>query len=469
MNRSFRFQLALRFTAIMAVGMALVSTASLLTLRVVLDRELNASLLNVASIQGASVTDAPSGEMHFHEWELTPQEATSVSELLRYAQVWRSDGVSLLRSQYMTDDLPLDGSALRASADGTLAWTEASYQGSPVRSLWYPLDRFGMAHERHVLQVAAPLGGRNEMLARLGLFLAGISLLVVAGSFAGSWWLAGKAVRPVHEIIDQAEAIEAGSLQKGISAYAETREYQRLGQVLNTMLGRLQRSFEAQRRFTADASHELRSPLTAMRGELELAIRRERSPEEYRRVLSSTLEEVQRLSRITEDLLILARSDAGAVRPRLESTDLAQLAARVLERLGTRARGKGVRTSLERSGPTLTLGDPGMLEQVLWNLAENAVKFTPGGGAVHLAVAGEPGTVRVVVSDDGPGLGPEPDRVFERFYRRDPSRTPGGEAGTGLGLAIVRAIVEAHGGKVRAGNRETGGARFEVELPTGLS
>jgi len=465
--RSFRFQLALRFTGTMALGVLLVSLASLLTLREVLDREVNANLLEVASIQAASVTGAPSGEMRFHEWQLTPQEAASLSDLVRYAQVWRSDGVSLLRSQYMTGDLPLEREALMRAAEGTLAWTESSYQGLPVRSLYYPLERLGEAHERHVLQVAGPLGARNEMLGRLALFLAALFVLVTSGSFLGSWWLAGKAVRPVHEIIDQAEALEAGSLQRGISAWADSREYQRLTQVLNTMLARLQRSFEAQRRFTADASHELRSPLTAMRGELDLALRRERTPEEYRRVLSSTLEEAVRLSRITEDLLTLARSDAGAIRPRREETDVAALAARVMERLATRAREKDVRVVLEKGAATVAPVDAGMLEQVLWNLSENAVKFTPPGGRVRIRVVREDGDLRVTVSDTGAGLGEEPTRVFERFYRRDASRTPGAEeAGTGLGLAIVRAIVEAHGGRVRASNADGGGARFDVSLPT---
>ena len=308
MRRSFRFQLALRAATAMAVGLAAVGTATFLGLRSILDNELDASISNVASIQAASLTDAPSGEMHFHEWELTPEEAASLEDLVRYAQVWQADGVSLLRSQYMTSDLPLDRENPARAEAGSVVWTQTTWNGMPIRALYYPLERFGMAHERHVLEVAAPPVKRNQMLLRVGLFLVVLTLLMGGATFAGASWLAGRAIRPVHEVIDQAEAIRAGSLDRRIHAYAEVREYRRLVDVLNGMLGRIQGAFEAQRRFTADASHELRSPLTAMRGELELALRRERAPGQYPRVLESTLEEVVRLSRIAEDLLVLARS-----------------------------------------------------------------------------------------------------------------------------------------------------------------
>ena len=313
MSRSFSVQLALRATVVMAFVLGAVSVVGVLALGAILDREIDATILSVASIQAAALTDGPSGEMHFHDWELTSDEAASVDELVRYAQVWRFDGVSLLRSQYMTEDLPLDAEHLSRADQGELVWTRSEFAGEHIRALYYPLDRLGPVHDRHVLQVAAPLAGRDAMVARVGVFLGLLSLLVTAGTFAGSWWLADRAVAPVHEVIDQAEGISAQSLDRRIHAYADTREYRRLVDVLNTMLGRIQGGFEAQRRFTADASHELRSPLTAMRGELDLALRRDRDSEEYRRVLGSTLEEVVRMSRITEDLLTLARSDTGAV------------------------------------------------------------------------------------------------------------------------------------------------------------
>jgi two-component system OmpR family sensor kinase len=316
--------------------------------------------------------------------------------------------------------------------------------------------------------VAAPLAVRHALVRRLELLFAAIVMVVTLASATGSWWLAGRAVRPVHEVIDQAEAIGAGSLDHRIHAYADMREYHRLVEVLNTMLARIQHAFETQTRFTADASHELRSPLTALRGEIELALRKDRSAEEYRRVLESNLEEILRLSRISEDLLTLARADAGALPRGAHETDAGDVATRIVDRFRRRADEKGITLTLELRGDGPVGLDPGLLGQILWNLTDNAVRFTPAGGRVGVSVDRTPSTLEIEVTDSGPGLGEDPDRVFDRFFRLDPVRTPGGEAsGTGLGLSIVRAIVDGFGGQVDAGNLPGGGARFRAALPLG--
>ena len=228
-------------------------------------------------------------------------------DLNRYAQIWSADGTSLVRGRYITEDLPLDPSALARAADDELVWTRGVFQGSPIRSLYYPLERLGELHNHHVLQVAAPLDARNRLLRRVGLLLLGILGTIAAATFGGAWWLAGRMVRPVDAIIDQAEGIAHGEPHRKIEAFADTWEYQRLVQVLNRMLTRLEAALETQKRFAADASHELRTPLTALRGQIEVALRRDRSPEEYVAVLDSALEESERLSRIAEDLLTLTR------------------------------------------------------------------------------------------------------------------------------------------------------------------
>ncbi len=467
MTRSLRFRLAARVAAAVTGSLAIISLIGLIGAREFLDRELNASLLNVASIQASSVTDAPTGEMRFHEWDLSPAEAAQVRELNRYAQVWSAEGESLLRTQVITVDLPLDTTALRAAARGQLVTTEQRFQGIPIRSLFYPLERLGPLHAHHVLQVAAPLTGRNRMLVQLAWLLAGITILAGGASFIGGWWLARRVVQPVHEVIDQAEAIRAGTLGRRIEASADSQEYERLVGVLNTMLARLENAFETQRRFTADASHELRSPLTALRGEIEVALRREREPAEYRRVLESNLQEVDRLSRLGEDLLTLARSDAGVMQPRFEPTDLSERAERVVEQLRNEAAKKRVQVSVVGSASTIE-ADPSLIDRLLWNLVENAVKFTPDGGRVEIRLTRESGDAVVEVADTGPGV-PEDDleRIFERFYRVDAARTASPDSpGTGLGLSIVRAIAGIHGGSVVATNRVDGGALFRVRLPT---
>ncbi len=469
--RSFRSRLAFRATLVVALGLCLLSVGTAYALGTLLDREIDASILNIAAIQAGSLADGPGDEMHFHEWELTPEEAVSVRDLVQYAQVWDANGSSLLRSQYMTSDLPINGDALARASGGELVWARQDFEGTSVRMLFYPLERLGAAHEAHVLQVAAPLTQRDSILLRAIVFFCVLTLLLASATYAGSWWLAGSAVRPIHAVIDQAEEIGVGSLDRRINAFADTAEYRRLVDVLNTMLTRIHGAFEAQRRFAADASHELRSPLTVMRGEIEVALRRPRSEQEYVEILESTLEEVVRLSRISEDLLALARSDAGTLEPCAEVVDVQATVGRIVERLRGKAEDRGMSITLSTGGsPTATV-DAAVLGQIAWNLADNALDHAPDGGNVRVRVSRDDVSVTVMVEDDGPGIGSvDPDLLFERFYRGDRSRSRSDRVThTGLGLAIVRALARAHGGSVQAEDRSGGGAIFTAvlrQLPT---
>jgi len=465
--RSFRVLLGIRMTAAMTAAVGAVAVLSFLGLRQGLNRELDASLLNVATIQAAAVTDDPAGEMQFPEWELTPEEAASVRELNRYAQIWSADGQSLVRGRYFTEDLPLDTAALARAAADELVWTQGVFQEIPIRSLYYPLERLGELHTRHVLQVAAPLEARNRMLRSVGLSLLAILSTIAASTFVGAWWLAGRVVRPVDAIIDQAEGIARGEPHRRIEAYADTWEYHRLVQVLNQMLSRLEAALETQKRFAADASHELRTPLTALRGELEVALRRDRTAEEYVRVLDSALEEAERLSRLAEDLLTLTRSEAGVLEPLIQSVDLTERVQRTVVRLTQEAEGKEVQISGPAEEEVTGDVDPDLFDQVVWNLLGNAVKFSPQGGQVDIRLEHSVRGVVLAVSDNGPGIPKDQhQKVFERFFRTDESRTHGEDnSGTGLGLAIAKAIVELHRGEIEVENRPGGGAVFRVLIP----
>jgi two-component system OmpR family sensor kinase len=466
-TRSLRLTLAVRFAAAMAAGLMAMALLAWFAIRETLDRQIDTSLTNVASIQAAAITEPESGEMRIREWEVTPEEAASIQDVARFTQVWSAEGESLLRSRYLTRDLPLDTMALLRAGAGEIARVDQEFGGMDIRSLYYPLGRLGEPHGPHVLQVAAPLEAHDATLRNAGLLLLGIVIVAAGMTFAGAWWLADRAVQPVAEIVDQAEEIGARTLKRRIGAWADIREYQRLVHVLNDMLDRLEAAFESQRRFTADASHELRSPLTALRGELELARRRERSPEEYRRVIDSALEEVERLSRTAEDLLTLARSDAGVMQPRLVPVDLGGLVRGVAERSRVPAQTRRVELQVEAgTGPTV-VADPDLVGRLVRNLVENAVKYTPGGGRVRVEVAREKESGLVIVEDTGPGI-PAADlgRVFERFHRVEDSRTPERDGGgAGLGLAIARSIAVAHAGDLTVENRPEGGTRFVARLP----
>lgn len=469
MRRSFRFQLALRFAGAMGTGLVIVGLLSFLAVRETLDREIEATLLGVASIQAGTATAAEEGEMRLVEWELTAEEAEALRDLNRFSQIWGEDGRSLLRTRYLTEDLPLDTVALQRAASGEMVWEEQEFQGMPVLSLYYPLGRFGEQHEAHVIQVSAPLESRDRLLGGIALFGFLAVTAISLASFGGAWWLADRTLGPVRRVTEQAEEIGGGTLGRRITAHADTDEYERLVRVLNGMLARIDHAFEAQKRFTADASHELRSPLTALRGEIEVALRRDRSPDEYRRVLTSALEEAERLARTAEDLLTLTRSDAGVMEPRLRVVDLGDEVGGVVERLRKLSEGKGLRLSAELESGVHVLGDPDLLDRLVWNLVENGVKFSPEGGSVEVEVGCKGNGAPVLeVRDTGPGLDEDHlEQIFERFTRGDRARGRSPDtAGTGLGLAIARAIADVHGAELHISNRPDGsGAVARVRFP----
>jgi two-component system, OmpR family, sensor kinase len=301
----------------------------------------------------------------------------------------------------------------------------------------------------------------------LPLVLIAIIFAGTAATMIGAWHFTSSAVRPVTEITAQATRIEAGTLNQRILAHAETEEYEGLVAVLNRMLERLERGFAAQRRLTADVSHELRTPLTAMRGAIEVALRAPRSQREYEQVLRGELEEIDRLTELSEDLLLITRAEARVVAPHRVAVDLQQLLEESLDALHCRfeQRGLQVERALHASGPASV--DPGLALRVMEHLLDNAVRYTPEGGTVRIALDRlEAGGVRFAVENTGPGI-PAADlpHLFEPFYRADAARTRSQNGGTGLGLALVAAIARLHGGEARVTSVPGQTTRFEVDLP----
>ncbi len=306
-----------------------------------------------------------------------------------------------------------------------------------------------------------------------GDLLIALLAVVLAGSAAtlmGAWHFTSSAVQPVAEITAQATRIETGTLDQRIVAHADTEEYEGLVAVLNRMLERLEQGFAAQRRLTADVSHELRTPLTALRGQVEVALRAERSPREYQHVLRSALEEIGRLSTLSEDLLLITRANARLVAAQREPTDVADLVEGVLHAFRRRIEEKGV--SLERSfdrGVRRVSVDPALVARLVRHLIENAVEYAPIEGRIGVSVAATDGGLRLIVENSGPAIAPDDlPHLFEPFYRADQarSRCNGRDCGPGLGLALVAAIARLHDGSARASSDATHGTRFEVDLVT---
>jgi two-component system OmpR family sensor kinase len=464
--RSFRLTLALRTAAGILAITLLLGAAIGLAVRTLLYRQLDETLVHLAEVEAEAGAAHTSSEFVFHEGVLLSAPSGAGAELTRYAQLWSSEGEPLLRSANLTTDLMLPARAVTAAQEDRVVWDTHLWQGQRIRCVVYPLRLVGATHGMHMLQVAAPLAPLERTLRDLLLFGVLLTAMAVAAAFLVGWRIAGTALKPTREITQQAEAIREGTPAPTITAHAGVAEFARLVQVLNAMLARLDQSSAMQRRFTADASHELRGPLTALRGELDLALKRERSPEEYRATLNSCREEVVRLTRLATDLLTLARNEAGLSPQDQTEVDLRLVAERVVSRFEAIAAEQGVHFML--SGQTAVLrGDPAMLERIVSNLVDNALKHSPPGGRVDIMLeSGE--SMVLTVRDQGAGVSAEDEaRLFTRFFRGESGQKSNGDS-TGLGLAMAKAAAEAHGGRLEfAGNDP--GAVFRLILPAGLT
>lgn len=374
-----------------------------------------------------------------------------------WVEIWDSAGNRRLVAG--TFDL-----ALPDPADGTppgIARTLKLPTG-PVRAM---SESVRVAGSTFLIRAAVSELAARHQVRSLWLQLGGISLMVlVLGGMAGLA-LAHRLVGPLGRMAAHARRITAEQLHERLVVENAGEELEQLRDAFNATLARLEGSFGQLRRFTADASHEIRTPLTALRSVGEVALQGEKTPAEYREVIGTMLEEVDRLSRLADELLALARVEAGQTQYRFEPVDLTVLAGHVAEQLSVLAEERGQALVLEAPEEVLVEADRLALLRSLVNLIDNAIKYSAEGAPITVRVRTEADQAILEVSDHGPGIGPEHlERIFERFYRIDPSRSRE-MSGTGLGLSLVRLIVEAHAGRVEVESEVGDGTTFRIVLP----
>jgi two-component system OmpR family sensor kinase len=374
-----------------------------------------------------------------------------------YAQVLGPDG------QVVKATAPLGRSPLLDATQLSRAQERPIYlEKRSVPGLNEPSRLFATSAASNVLVVGATKQDRAETLDafRNELLIAGPIALLLAS--AVGYFLAGLALRPVESMRARASTISAHTPGERLPVPATGDELERLGETLNEMLGRLEAALERERGFVADAGHELRTPLTVLRTELELAMRQGASVDDLKQAIGRSAEEVDRVTQLAEDLLLIAHSEDGNLPLRVEQVLVGDLFAGVLRRIEWRARAEGKQVTYAAPDAATVRGDRIRLEQALANLVDNALRY--GGGEVRLQVRLASGRTELHVTDDGPGF---PDafigRAFDRFSRADTARA---SAGSGLGLAIVRTIAEAHGGSAHAANGPNG-ADVWLSLPDG--
>lgn len=461
--RTIRFKLTLWYVILLGITVTAFSVFLYITLAKGLQESLDNKLRTTAEIIAASLRHPLGPGPSLADVERIMREHFGLKPMGRFVQILDEAG---RRSTNLRNvDIPVSIHTLERAAKGEAVFeTVRLRDGSRLRLVTVPILEGGRM--LGIVQVGSPLEGIEEALDQLLLILlVAVPLVLVVASLGGSF-LANKALRPVDEITRTAQRIGSGDLSQRISLEGRLDdEIGRLVSTFNEMIGRLESSFLQIKRFTADASHELKTPLTVLKGEIEVGLKRQRRPEEYRRVLASCLEEVDRMSRIVDDLLTLARADMGALQLQKERVDLGEVAEGVWRSLGRIAEEKGLRFTFQRDGEVAVWGDKDRLRQLLVNLVDNALKYTPPGGEVRLRVERDDTLALLTVQDTGEGIPPEDqERVFERFYRVDKARSRQ-RGGTGLGLSICKWIAEAHGGKISLESEVGKGSTFVVQLP----
>ncbi len=461
---SLRLRLTLIYAGLSALALAGFGAVFYRTLAVRLERSLDQDLdERAAALRG--YLRFPGGRPQLVFDQKDPEEAFFIRTATRYFQVLdASSGEVVLQSQELqllgvSPSLPEVQAQVKRPHS-----TEIESPQGPLRFNSYVV-RAGPKKE-FLIQVGT---SRQPVENALQEFLNTVILLIpvaVLLAGAGGWWMARRALRPVEDLTASAAKIGISNLSVRVPLRGSGDELDRLAETFNQTVARLEDAVQQMRQFTASISHELRTPLTTLRGEAEVALMEPRSPESYRRVLASQLEEFDKLTQMINRLLTLARAEGGEIHLASDPVDVSALVSSLTGQMEPMASWKKVQLRATVQDEIFVRGDRGWLECAVLNLLDNAIKFTPEGGAVDVAVTAGDRSVCLEFRDTGIGIPAEAlPHVFERFYRAEPSRSKEFD-GAGLGLALVKWVVENHHGRTDVESRVGGGSCFRVWLHT---
>jgi heavy metal sensor kinase len=455
--RTLRTRVTLWYGAIITLCLLAYSAAVGLTFRAHMDAELDRRVHEDIELAARAllVDDAgrPSWPGGFLGKQVDEEEGGG-----HWIEIWNAAGERLLATGTI-EPSPFGPSDARPEA--ARGARSVALPGGGIRVMTESLN---VKDTRFLVRAAVSEAPLRRQVRMLWLELAGLSATVLILGGFGGYVLARRLLGPLVRMAAHAGRITAEQLHERLSEEPSGAELDQLREAFNETLARLERSFGELRRFTADASHEIRTPLTALRSVGEVGMRGAKTPDDYREVIGTMLEEVDRLSQLADQLLTLSRAEAGQAHLRAEPVDLCVVSAEVVDRLSVLAEERGQRLECRLEAPVLVRGDRLALRQALMNLVDNAIKYAPEGSRVLVASGRRPGRGFVEVRDEGPGIPVEHrEQIFERFYRIDSGRSRE-MGGTGLGLSLVKWTAEAHGGSVEL-DTGNGGSTFRLVLP----
>jgi heavy metal sensor kinase len=479
--RSLRFKLTLWYVLIL--GILLISFSSFLyfTLSKSLHRDVDNKLRSLAELI-ASESSSPLSKFGFGNIDQALETSMNLKPIGKFIQVLDESGNIGRKSDNLKNvQLPISLNALKNASKGIITFeTHLSVGNTPLRIITFPVAENN--HITKIVQIASSLEGVEDALNTLFIILIITVPLALMVASLGGQFLAHKALKPVDNITQTARIITSQNLNQRITPPKVKDEISRLIDTFNEMISRLDQSFRQIKQFSSDASHELKTPLTILKGEIEVLLRKERTSQEYQQTLKSNLEEINRMSQIVEDLLLLSKADIGEVRLNKEDINLTEILNEVVTQMDRLARFKGLSLSVSNHLQDIhILGDALRIRELFINLIENGIKYTEQGGSIHITLQKENGPsmgsqsgwgegekgefAKVIVSDTGIGITKnDQERIFSRFFRVDKARSRE-EGGSGLGLSICKWIVEAHQGEIIVESELGKGSSFIVKLP----
>jgi len=454
--RSLRYRLVLWYAAWLAAVFVVAGVLLDIGLRHYAEKNLGNNQVRRAERIAALLRRAPLASGRDLAAAITENFAPEASG--RFVRVSRGDG-SVLYQSGAPGDRSFDAAAIAPPPRAVGRRRERQDDGTDVVIAAVAVTPDLLVETGESL--APALSEMRRLLVSLAIGFAVLGAVALGGSVV----LLRRALRPVEEITGSAERISSRNLGERLPVPPSGDEFEHLSKALNRMIERLDHAFQHNRRFLADASHELRTPLTVLRGELEAMVRREDLAPDVRDTVGNLLDEVARLARLVENLFALSRLDAGEGHAEHARFDFAKLVATTSEQMCLLAEDKGLRLTCEAPAPVTVEGDPARIKQVVVNLLDNAIKYTPAGGEVRLGVTARQHEAVFEVADSGIGIPREAQpHVFDRFFRVDAARSRE-VGGAGIGLSIVKSICTAHHGRVEVESEPGSGSRFRVRLP----
>ena len=476
-SHSIRVRLSLWYVATMFIVLGVYAAAILAFVNQTASQTLDQQLGRDFQWIAATIYYTPEGTLTWNE----PEEIAPDEEL-PWAQVWHLDGKVLLFRNSEAERRPVpESQALASQADGRIVSVRTdeipirvlTRRGGICRSVARVVAGLCIGPDPSeppqppipvVIQVARSEAALQQEIRQLVLIL-GLGLpLAVATAGVGGYTLARRALLPIERMTERARFITAERLSERLPLHNPDDEMGRLATVFNETLARLEASFDQMRRFTADVSHEVRTPLTAIRSVGEVGLREHRDEAAYRAIIGSMLEEVDRLASLVDRLLTLSRAETGESRLSVEEVDLRALGENVAAHLAVLAEEKGQAISVEGLGTPCAYADQMVLRQAVINLVDNAIKFSPENGRIRIRVAETADEAIVEVIDNGEGIdAASRPRIFDRFFRAGDAE--GQRRGVGLGLSIAKGAVEANGGRLTLEVSDANGSTFRIVLP----